>query len=105
MVKVERSSGNVFKDLGFDDAEAEALLAKSEMALAIKRLVAARGLTQIEAAKLCRTDQPTLSKVLGGRLEGITMDRLSAWLRALGARVEISVKPGRAGRGRLVVNA
>ncbi len=84
MIEIERSSGNVFADLGFDAAEAEALLAKSALALAVKKRIAARGLTRAAAATLCATDQATLSNVIGGRLDGVAMDRLSAWLRALG---------------------
>ena len=52
-----------------------------------------RKLTQREAARLCGTDQPTLSKVLRGRMESVTIDRLTAWLTALGRTVEIRVRP------------
>lgn len=61
-----------------------------------------RDLTQAAAAKLCGTDQPTLSKVLRGRMESVTIDRLASWLTALGHSVEIRVRPyntrARAGR-------
>jgi predicted XRE-type DNA-binding protein len=40
----------------------------------------------------CGIDQPTLSKVLRGRLESVTIDRLAAWLTALGRTVEIHVR-------------
>jgi hypothetical protein len=55
--------------------------------------IATRNLTQKEAAGLCGTDQPTLSKVLRGRMESVTIDRLAAWLNALGRKVEIHVRP------------
>jgi hypothetical protein len=43
---------------------------------------------------VCATrDQPTLSKVLRGRMESVTIDRLTAWLTALGRTVEIHVRP------------
>ncbi len=45
---VTESSGNVFDDLGL--ADADTLLAKSVLALHIKRAIQARGLTQQEAA-------------------------------------------------------
>jgi|HubBroStandDraft_5_1064220.scaffolds.fasta_scaffold50938_2 predicted XRE-type DNA-binding protein len=99
-----RGSANVFSDLGFTGAEAEELLAKSVLIEAIADTVRRRRLTQMQAARLCRTDQPTLSKVLRGRMESVTLDRLTAWLTALGRSVEIHVRPydARAKTGQLV---
>jgi len=87
------SSGNVFKDIGFTPAEAAGLTAKSMLITAIVETIDKRKLTQKEAAHRCRTDQPTLSKVLRGRMESVTIDRLAAWLTALGRTVEIHVRP------------
>lgn len=98
------SGGNIFSDLGFDRAEAEELLAKSVLIEAIADTIRDRALSQTEAAKLCVTDQPTLSKVLRGRMESVTIDRLAGWLTALGRSVEIRVRPYDARKpvGRLV---
>jgi predicted XRE-type DNA-binding protein len=87
------SSGNVFADLGFTTGETAELTTKSSLIDAIHETLRERGLTQQEAARLCGTDQPTLSKVLRGRMESITIDRLAAWLTALGRTVEIHVRP------------
>lgn len=102
-----RTSGdNIFRDLGFDQAEAAEALAKSELISAIAQTIRRRRLTQSEAARLCRTDQPTLSKVLSGRMESVTIDRLAAWLTALGRSVEIRVARKIDARGgRLSVDA
>lgn len=94
-MKAERGSGNVFIDIGFSDAEAQELMAKSQLISAIDDTIRRRKLTQVQAAKLCRTDQPTLSKVLRGRMESVTLDRLTGWLTALGRSVEIRVQPYR----------
>lgn len=103
-ISATRGSGNVFADMGFSAAEAEELAAKSILIDAIGDTIARRKLTQAEAAKLCATDQPTLSKVLRGRMESVTIDRLANWLTALGRTVEIRVKPysARAKTGQLV---
>ena len=95
MKKIEshRGSGNVFRDMGFGPAEAAELTVKSSLVDAIDETMRRRKLTQKEAASLCRTDQPTLSKVLRGRMEGVTIDRLTSWLTALGRTVEIRVRP------------
>jgi predicted XRE-type DNA-binding protein len=92
-IPVHKSSGNVFVDIGFTPAEAAALTAKSRLISAIEESIGRRNLTQLEAAKRCGTDQPTLSKVLRGRMESVTIDRLTAWLTALGRTVEIRVRP------------
>ena len=102
----EKSGGNVFSDIGFTPAEAAELTAKSNLIIAVKETIVRRKLTQQEAAKLCGTDQPTLSKVFRGRMESVTIDRLAGWLTALGRDVEIVVKPAarklRQGRLRVV---
>ncbi len=92
-IPFEKSSGNVFADMGFTPTEAAELTVKSALITSIGDTIRARKLTQQEAARLCGTDQPTLSKVLRGRMENVTIDRLTAWLTALGCTVEIRVRP------------
>ena len=92
-VAMHKGSGNVFRDIGFSAGEAAELSVKSSLIDAIGDTIARRKLTQQEAAKMCGTDQPTLSKVLRGRMESVTIDRLAAWLVALGRTVEIHVRP------------
>jgi len=89
----DKSTGNVFRDIGFTPAEAAELAAKSVLITAIGETIRRRRLTQREAARRCGTDQPTLSKVLRGRMESVTIDRLTVWLTALGRTVEIHVRP------------
>lgn len=91
---------NVFKDIGFDEIEAEELAAKSDLIALLARAMRQRKLTQREAASLCGTDQPTLSKVLRGRLESVTIDRLAHWIMALGGDVRISVSAPRGSMSR-----
>lgn len=104
-IPVYRSSGDVFIDMGFSAEEAAELNTKSALIDAISDTIARRKLTQVRAAKICETDQPTLSKVLRGRMESVTIDRLAAWLTALGRTVEIHVRPynPRAKTGQLVI--
>ena len=95
-IEVQRGSGSVFRDMGFSPAEAAELTVKSSLIDAIGETIERRDLTQKEAAALCGTDQPTLSKVLRGRMESVTIDRLTSWLTALGRTVEIRVRPYKA---------
>jgi predicted XRE-type DNA-binding protein len=92
-IPYENSSGNIFADMGFAPVEAAELTVKSTLIMTIGDTIKERELTQQEAAQLCGTDQPTLSKVLRGRMESVTLDKLAAWLNALGRTVEIRVRP------------
>ena len=62
----KKSSGNVFLDIGFDQIESQELAVKSDLITLLAHYIRVRKLTQAEAAILCGTDQPTLSKVLSG---------------------------------------
>ncbi len=101
---VQMGDGNVFRDLGFSARAAAELSVKGTLIDAISETIERRKLTQKEAAELCGSDQPTLSKVLRGRMENVTIDHLTAWLTALGRTVEIHVRPynARAKSGHLV---
>jgi len=65
---------------------------RSDLRVIFGRVVAEAGLSQTRAAKVCHTDQPTLSKVLSGRSDSVSTDQLLRWLVQLGCTVEISVR-------------
>ncbi len=92
-VSVEESSGNVFADLGLKNPEE--LLAKAQLVQRIADIIAERKLTQARAAKLLGVDQPKVSALLRGKLEGFSTDRLFRFLNALGRDVEIIIRPAR----------
>jgi len=89
--QVERGSGNVFADLGHPNPDLA--LAKAELVQCIRNLIAERKLTQAKAARLLGLDQPKVSALVRGRVEGYSIDRLFRFLNALGQRVEITVRP------------
>ena len=82
-------SGNVFADLGLPDADD--LMAKANIALHIRHVIEARKLTQVQAAVLLGLDQPKVSQIVNGRLDGFSTDRLLRFLTDLGCDVKISV--------------
>jgi predicted XRE-type DNA-binding protein len=92
-VSIERSSGNVFADLGLKNPEE--LLAKAELVQRIADIIAERKLTQVRAAKLLGIDQPKVSALLQGKLRGFSTDRLFRFLNALGRDVEIVIRPAK----------
>jgi len=95
-VPVEQSSGNVFADLGLKNPEE--LLAKAELVQRIVDIIAERKLTQVRAAKLLGIDQPKVSALLRGKLDGFSTDRLFRFLNALGRDVEIVIRPAKHSR-------
>ena len=87
--KITRGSGNVFKDLGFDNPEEH--LAKAELALQIIEIIEDRRLTQKEAARVIGATQPDISKLKSGQLRGFTLDRLFSFLLHLDRNIQIRV--------------
>jgi predicted XRE-type DNA-binding protein len=88
-MKVERSSGNVFRDLGFGRKEAESLRLRAELMVELKRLIQARKLTQRSAAKLFGVTQPRVSDLVRGRIDLFSIEALINMLGKAGRRVEL----------------
>jgi len=102
-VAVEKSSGNVFADLGLPHPEQELL--KAKLTLQIYRIIKRRDLTQVEAGKILGIKQPHVSALIRNRAGSFSVERLMDFLTALGQDVEISVKPTRKEVGRVSVVA
>jgi predicted XRE-type DNA-binding protein len=102
--QAERSSGNVFADLGV--ANPEQYVAKAELAAKVFKIVRRRRLNQAAAGKLLGINQPKFSALLHGQLDGFSTNRLLRFLTALGCDVRISVsEPKPRARGRIRVKA
>jgi predicted XRE-type DNA-binding protein len=101
--KIEKSSGNVFKDLGLPDAEN--LLTKTDLALQIAHLAKARGFDGTGTARVLGIAQPKASLLLRGRTDGFSTEKLLHYLTMLGqdVRIVISDKPASVPKGRLLV--
>ena len=89
-ITVEESSGNVFADLGYPDAE-EAL-AKSRLAQRLAEIIKRQNLTQVQAASILGIDQPKISKLVRGQLREFSTDRLFRFLNALDQDIEIIIR-------------
>jgi len=87
---VRQGGKNIFEDLKLPAAEA--LNAKAQIAFRICDILEERKLTQQEAADLLGTDQPRVSALLRGRLEGFSSDRLFRFLNALDQDIEIVIR-------------
>jgi len=89
--RYEVSSGNVFQDLGLPHPEER--LIRAELAHRIATIIEDRNLTQGDAAALMGINQPKVSALLRGRLDGFSFERLARYLVALGQDVEVTVRP------------
>ena len=102
-ISVEKSSGNVFADLGLPQSEQELL--KAKLTLQVYKLVKARGLTQAEGAKLLGTTQPQMSALMRLRPVSVSVGRLMEFLTILGQDIEVSVRPAaRSKAGQMTVS-
>ncbi len=95
---VTKSSGNVFRGLGFSEQKSAELLLKSNLLQALQETIRKRGWKQVEAATQLGIDQAKVSKLLAGQMAGFSVERLVHFLSLLGQDVEVTVR--RAPRGR-----
>ena len=84
-------SGNVYKDLGFKDAEP--MLAKARIVTVIVRIIRVRRLTQTATAKVLGLSQTKVLALLNGQFQGYSEERLIELLNRLGCDVKIVVTP------------
>ena len=103
--RIVRSSGNVFADLGFRDADKRQT--KVRLAFAINEVLQRRGLPQGKAAEQLGVNQPKVSALSKYRLEGFSVERLIRFLTLLNQDVEIVIrnKPRTRRHGRVLVTA
>ena len=89
--RIRRSSGNVFRDLGFSEEEATNLKLRSDLMIRLSKLIDARGLTQARAADLFGVTQPRISDLVRGKIDRFSIDTLIAMLGHAGVRIQIVV--------------
>ena len=90
-VEVQRSSGNVFADLGLPDADK--LKIKSGLVIEIRKAMRQQELTQQEAAKRMGITQPKVSDMMHGDFSNLSERKLMDCLNRLGYDIEIKVRP------------
>jgi predicted XRE-type DNA-binding protein len=90
-VRVRKSTGNVFRDLGFDAEGAENLRIRADLMIQLTKLIETRGLTQASAAKLLGVTQPRISDLMRGKIDRFSIDTLIEMLGRAGARVSFVI--------------
>ena len=100
-VEVQRSSGNVFADLGLPDADR--LKIKTGLVIEIRKAIRQQGLTQHEAATRMGITQPKVSGMMRGDFSNLSERKLMDCLNRLGYDIEIKVKPASDAVGHLML--
>ncbi len=85
-------SDNVFRDLGFPEAEAQNLLLRSDIVIHIRKAIGKLGITQAEAAKLAGITQPRMNDLIKNRNHKFTIDALVNVAANLGYSVQVKFK-------------
>ena len=84
------TKGNVFKDLGFTDEEAIALAMRVDLAVEIEKFIKRKRLTQTKAAEFFDVPQPKISKIIGGKVSGFSIEYLVKMAAKAGKTPRIS---------------
>ena len=88
-----KGSKTAFEEIGIAMSPLDLL--KAKVAGAISRHVQAVGMTQAEAAEALGIDQPKVSKLLRGRLDEFSLDRLVSYATTLGHGVDVQISKPR----------
>lgn len=86
-----KSSGNLFKDMGKSEEEANNLFMRSRLMIAIEEIIEERGWTQAEAAIVIGVARPRISELCASRIDLFTLDTLVKYLNKLGKQVTLSI--------------
>ena len=85
------SCGNVFEDLGLDDAKE--MQAKSKLANTVLKIIKHKKMTLTAAAKLLHTHQTQISRLnTGTGIKSLSFDILMKWLTILEYNITVSIE-------------
>lgn len=88
---IEVGTGDVFKDLGFTDAQERRL--RTELAMRLNDLIKERKLTQTAAAEIFGIAQSHVSELRNFKLRRFSSERLLHFITQLDKDVEIVIRP------------
>lgn len=86
-------SGNIFADLGLEDADE--LLTRAKLGHSIRMILKDRGLNQKNISDLLKIDQSEVSKLMNGKYHLFSEGRLFGFLNRLDRKVTVQISPKR----------
>lgn len=94
-IDFEPSGGNVFADLGLDDAGE--LHTRAALGAQIIMTLKENGYTQAEASKILGIKQPEVSSLMRAKFHRFSQERLISFLNRLDLKVTIEISARRTG--------
>ena len=91
MKKTIKSSGNVFIDLGFDQAEASVLDMRIDLMSDLRLYIEKHKLTQAQAARRLGIAQSRVSDLVRGKWDKFSLEMLITLEARLGRKVRVDV--------------
>ena len=88
---IERSSGNVFADLGLEDAEE--LMTRAMLGSQVRTMLEERNLKQREIADLFGIPQPEVSRLMNGEYNRFSEGKLMHFLNKLDCKITLQISP------------
>ena len=88
------TKGNILDDLGFEPEVSFQLKVKSELHIAILKLIRKRGYNPTELAHVLGIPQPRVSELMRGKLSTLSLDKLAEYADRLDSdpSVKVSLK-------------
>ena len=96
-------SKNAFLDLGFSEDEAAGLKLKSYLFMSLQEAFTNSKKNQSEIAVLIGADQPKVSKIMNGKFDEFSIERITKYMQKLGYDIHISTTPAPKERAGTVV--
>ena len=90
-----KSSGNVFADMGLEDAEE--LQTRAKLGYTVRKILESRDLKQQEIAELLDIKQPEVSNLMKGKYHLFSEGRLFNFLNKLEQKIIIQITPHQVG--------
>lgn len=81
----EESSGNVFADLGLEDAEE--LFTRGQIGIQVIRILKKRNLKQREISQILGIPQPEVSHLINGEFQRFTEGKLLIFLKKIDTKI------------------
>lgn len=88
-IEFEEGSGNIFADLGLEDADE--LFTRAQIGFLVFKIVEGRKLKQREIASVLGIAQPDVSHLMNGHFSRFTTEKLLDFLKRLEQKVTIQV--------------
>lgn len=85
-------SSNVFTDLGFSEHESADIRLRYTLMEALLAIIARHKYTQKELIAILQQQQPHVSNLMKGKISHFSSEKLTLFLHALDAQVQVKVK-------------